>query len=123
MIESLTGSSRRTDVSFHRDGHININANVAKKLCLDDGDVIDIGRDGVEFYLYVRLKNAQAIGSHHCRCTRTKKRSCNFRAYSKQLCLKVLDIVGCSDLANLNIGHAASIDGRKGVVLIMRNRT
>ena len=54
MIQSLLEKSRKADISFHRNGKIDITARVARLLSLRRGDVIDVGVDNTECFLYVR---------------------------------------------------------------------
>ena len=41
-MESLLGNTRKHDLSFFRDGHIDITARVAKCINIEEGDIIDI---------------------------------------------------------------------------------
>jgi hypothetical protein len=63
-ITSIISSTRRPDISFYRNGCIEINARVARQLALSSGDVIDICRDGDEYFLCVRQRAASAVGRH-----------------------------------------------------------
>lgn len=95
-MQNLIQQSRRPDISFRRDGTINITAGVAKNLNLSRGDFINIAIHNCEFLLYVSARACNSIGRHHARCIPSKKGSYNFRAYSALLCRLVLDNAGVS---------------------------
>lgn len=123
-MESLTGAStRKPDIAFYRNGTINISARISRILCIADGDIIDICRNGMEYYLYVRSKGCEVMGHHMGVCRRTNPNTRNYRAHSVVLCGRVMDIVGCSDVVRLVTGEEVMIDGRRALTLIMRNRT
>jgi len=118
---SLLGNSRRPDISFYRDGHINITARVAKQLQLQAGDVIDIAYHLGEYYLYVRAKGEQLIGKHKAQCYPTKQGSHNFRCHSSKLCQSIMQISGATDAAKLPTGQYVVRNGCPAVILIVRN--
>ena len=93
-MTSLLPDSRRPDVTFRKDGRIDITARIAKMLHLQHGDVIDIATENDEFLLYVRLRGDQTIGRHEAQCRQTKQHSFNFRCYSKRLAQAIIRIVG-----------------------------
>lgn len=89
MTTLLSNNTRRPDVSFHPDGHIDITARIAKMLHLQDGDVIDVAVQNDEYLLFVRKKAADCTGRHEASVHPTNKgknHSNNFRAYSSRLC-------------------------------------
>ena len=88
-MQSILGNTRKADITFHADGRIDISARLAKTLPIHKGDVIDVLTDGVEYYLYVKLK-APAVGRHEAVCFPTHSRSHHFRAWSKRLCRAML---------------------------------
>ena len=110
-MESLLGNSRRPDVSFYKDGHIDITARVAKCLSLSDGDIIDIAKDGKELFLYVKLKNEQVVGLHtgRCRSTKPQKGYRNFRANCKRLSDAIFDICNATEGVQLMAGECQDI--------------
>lgn len=120
-MKSLLGYSRRPDISFHRNGRIDITARVAHKLNLQAGDVIDVAFDRVEFYLYVRQKGTAIKGRHEAQCWPTKRGSHNFRAHSSRLCRNVLALSGATDVARLPIGELEQRNGLPAVILIVKN--
>ena len=85
VVERLLGErTRRPDITFYRNGRIDITASVAERLSLRAGDVIDIARGKEEYYLYVRLRRSDgAVGRHEAQCYPSKSGTRNFRAYSK----------------------------------------
>lgn len=91
-MESILVNSRKPDVTFYRDGRIDITSRVAKILQLHEGDVVDIGVHQGEYYLYVRNRFTNIVGKHEAQCFASKKNSCNFRAYSKKICSAILQL-------------------------------
>lgn len=112
-MESLLGNTRRPDVSFFKNGRIDITASIAKKLNLDNGDVIDIARCDRELYLYVKWRNCDVVGNHAARCKATKSngRCANFRVFSVKLCASILEICGADKAARLAAGDAIHVEG------------
>lgn len=98
--------TRRPDVSFYRNGRIDITASVARVLDLHDGDVIDIDYQNGEYMLYVRLRGENAIGRHEAQCRPTKEGTFNYRAYSKKLCTAILAACNAVSEARLSMGTA-----------------
>ena len=98
-------NTRKPDITFYRDGRIEITARVTKALSLHPGDVIDIAHDGSEYYLYVKHHNA--IGRHEAQCRPTNHgKVCNsLRAHSKRLCMAVLNVNGNNNEARLPVGE------------------
>lgn len=86
-MRSILNNTRRPDVTFYPNGRIDITANVARKLNLHQGDVIDIvDNGGLEYLLYIKHRGETLVGNHEAVCRQSKRRSHNFRAYSKRLC-------------------------------------
>lgn len=111
-MESLLGNTRKPDVSFFKDGHINITARVAKTLNIEEGDVIDILKDGKELYLYVKAKSKDVVGLHmnRCRSTRPEKGYRNFRTNCKRLCDAIFQLCGSSEVVQLAAGEGFEIE-------------
>ncbi len=107
-MESILGNTRRPDVTFYGSGRIDITSRVAKLLLLHDGDVIDVGKQGGEFYLYVRMRSAGVVGKHEGRIFASKRNTRNFRAYSKRLCRAILDECGAQE-ARLPVGATVEL--------------
>lgn len=116
-MRSLLGISRRPDVTFYADGHIDITARVAQRLRLMPGDVIDVAVDEVECCLYVRLRANEADGRHEARVYPTKPRSRNYRAHSKRLCTKMLAKTDM-EVLRLPAGETVNYNGQEAVSLI-----
>lgn len=102
---SILGNTRRADISFHRNGRIDITATVAKTLKLSKGDIIDVDYRNGEYRLYVRLRECEAIGRHEAQCYPTKEGSHNLRANSKRLCRAILAACNAVKEAKLLIGE------------------
>lgn len=120
MIEVL-GTSRKPDVTFRKNGAIDISAWVSKRLGLRSGDTIGVAYDGNDYLLFVRAKREQIIGRHHAVCYATNRGSHNHRCHSTALCRKVLHLAGARDIARLPVGEFREIEGHPAFVLIIRN--
>lgn len=121
----LGKTTRRPDISFFRNGRIDITARLAKDIGLQPGDVIDIAIDGDEYLLHIRHKAQDVIGRHEAQCFPTNKwpkRTHNLRAHSKRLAEAVLHITG-TDNARLNAGMTFShpIYGTAAPIIIPNN--
>lgn len=122
-MESLLGNSRKPDISFYKDGHIDITARIAKCLSLSEGDIIDIVKDGRELLLYVKLKSEQAIGLHtgRCRSTKPQKSYRNFRVNCKRLTDAIFEICNATDVVQLMAGECQDVpDLGRAIPLITR---
>lgn len=79
---------RKHDISFYRDGRIDITAGIAKQLDLRRGDMIDIATGGWKCFLYVQKRANQIRGGRYegiVKPTNKGKHTNNFRTYSKTL--------------------------------------
>lgn len=111
-MESLLGNTRKPDISFFKDGHINITARIAKSLNIEEGDVVDILKDDRELYLYVKAKSNDLVGLHtnRCRSTRRKEGYRNFRANCKRLCDAIFEICHGSEVVQLAAGECFEME-------------
>lgn len=101
----LLHHTRRPDISFSRDGTINITARIVRDLALRPGDAISVATQDGEYFLH-------AIRPLECvrltaRCYPTKKGSRNYRAKSVELCRALLQAAG------IQADRAAFITGEK----------
>lgn len=112
-MKSILGNKiRKPDITFYRNGRIDISAHVVKALSMKRGDVIDILDHGMELYIFIRL-HAPTVGNYKATCYETKKNSRNFRTYSIQLCDGIMKICGADDLPRikLSVGEPVEIEG------------
>ena len=118
------GNSRKSDLTFWRDGHIDICARVSKALDLKEGDVIDIAMDdgfGQEYYLYSRRHNTQVHGRHEGTCRAVNgPRSRYLRANSKRLTRFVLQLMGHPDQAHVMCGEVTDTPLGRAMVIILK---
>lgn len=84
-MQSLLSTTRRPDITFYPNGRIDVTARIVKMLGIQSGDVIDIAKDGEEYYLYVKKKAVEAHGNHETALYPAVKRSNNMRCYSQRL--------------------------------------
>lgn len=108
-MQSILGNTRKTDITFHVNGRIDISAHVSKVLSIRKGDVIDMLRDDDEIYLYVKY-HAPLVGRHEAACFPTCTRSLHFRAWSQKLCRFIIRAGGSSlDKVKLGVGSPVEL--------------
>lgn len=107
LMESVLDNTRLPDISFHRDGQIDITSRIAKHLSLESGDVIDLIKDRGEVYIYIRHKSESVVGRHkaQCRATHSQGRSRYLRVNSIPLCRAIFDMCGECDVVKLAAGE------------------
>ena len=119
-MNTILGRTRRPDVTFYRNGKVDITSRVSRLLDIEAGDVIDIAADGIEYYLYVRHKRADIVGRHEGQVYATYRGRCrNYRCHSKRLCEAVLRVTN-GNVARLPVGEVEIKDGRKMLPIIIR---
>lgn len=120
-MQSILGNTRKTDITFHADGRIDISARVAKMLSLQRGDVIDVLLDGGELYLYIKL-HAPTVGRHEAACFPTHSRGRHFRAWSQRLCGYMIAAGGSSlDRVELGVGELVLLNVGAALPIIYKN--
>lgn len=109
-MTTLLPSTRRPDVSFYSDGHIDISKHLATQMQLQQDDVINIAEDKGELYLFVKMRAGEYIGTHQGRVRKTR---CNrYRVSSSALCKAVFRIAGAVNRpVRLPAGQAIDIPG------------
>lgn len=121
-MESIIGSPRRADITFHHNGCIDITSRVAKSLGIKPGDSIGIMRDGYEYYLkcHHHVESASGFWVAVCRPA-SRKGSGYMRAYCKQLTAPVLEACAAHKKVGLPCGEIVSDRlGNKLMPIIMR---
>lgn len=121
-MKSLVEINKLPDISFYPNGRIDITARLAKMLNLQCGDVIDISREGGEYYLHKRFQDFKPIGRHAacCYATHRYKNTCNnLRVYYKPLTDHILALVG-ADVARLAVGEPVNVNGILAVPIIYK---
>ena len=123
-MESLLGhNTRRPDITFYRNGRIDITARIANIIGLRAGDVIDIGRERGELYLYRLHKYETLIGRHEAQCMSTHKGrlhpSRNLRAFSKRLTDCILNMTTKGEIARIWCGSTTTFDNGETAVIII----
>lgn len=123
METVLGNSTRRPDITFYRNGRIDITSRVTKIMNLREGDVIDIGMERGEFILYRLRKAEEAKGRHEAQCYSSHKGrrhpSRNLRAYSKRLAEHILDIVNAGNIARIWAGETVELEGHGTAIIII----
>lgn len=109
-MESLIGNTRRPDVTFYKNGRIDITSYASRTLGVQDGDVIDIGHSQGEYYLYVRLRKDNCLGRHEGMCASSKRGSRNLRLYSKRICDVIFAVSKAQEKVQLAIGSPIEIE-------------
>ncbi len=125
-MKSILENSRKSDITFWRDGHIDICARVSRALDLKAGDVIDIAIDegfSHEYYLYARRNGGGRNGRHEATCRAVNgERSRYMRVNSKRLTHFVLHTTGEAEQARVICGEVTEIPLGKAVVIIMKGK-
>ena len=114
-MKSILENTRRPDVTFHRNGRIDIASRVSKVLSLCCGDVIDIGQEGDEWYIYKKYDGHSLTGNHKAQCRHTnsgKRFSHTMRCYSRRLCEVMFRLAGeDSDVLRVPVGEKTLTEG------------
>lgn len=105
-MKKLLEHTRRSDVSFSRNGTIRITARVARAIHLCPGDALNIAVANGEFLLHA-IHIANTFSRHEAQCYPSKKGSGNYCANSVRLCRSLLDTVGIPEpKASFMVGEA-----------------
>lgn len=120
-MKQLLSRTRRSDVTFRRNGRITICARSAKAIGLRPGDSINILADGPEYFLYaVHHDNSDA--GHVARVHRSNGPVGSFVANSVDLCRSLLSSVGiAADRASFFTGVPLLRAGRTLLPIITTN--
>lgn len=109
-MQSILGTTRKADITFHRGGRINISSNISKQLGLNNGDVIDIMVDRGEYYLYVKHR-APLSGRHEGMVMKSNRYGMHYVASSIKICKYMLNLCQCKDdILKLPVGEAVDIE-------------
>lgn len=108
-METLIGNTRRPDITFYANGRIDITAFVSKTLNIEDGDVVDIGHQDREYYLFVRHRKEDTLGRHEGKCFASKKGGRNLRIYSRRICDAIFAECHAQQKVQLAIGEPVEI--------------
>lgn len=122
-MTSILGNTRRSDITFHPRGNIDITARVTKLLGLAVGDVVDIYNDGNEFYLYVKHRAGTVAGRHEATLyptSRKVKRCNNLRCHSRRLCQAMQEACHASGVLKLPVGEPVNLRGTEALPIITR---
>lgn len=109
-MKSILGNTRKADITFSRNGRINISARVSKSLGLTNGDIIDIieDQDQEEFYLYVKYRSP-VVGRHEGKVFRSNKSGHYFVASSITLCRYILSKCNVNERVSLSCGSPITL--------------
>lgn len=88
-MQSVLVTSRRPDLTFSPTGRIDISARVAEILGLRHGDVVGIGEEGGELWIYIRHR-APVVGRHEGRVYLSNRGGRACRTWSRCMCGAVL---------------------------------
>lgn len=121
-MTSLLPNSRRPDLTVNISGRIDITCRIARLLNLQPGDVIDVCKSGMEYYLYVRHLAANIVGRHEGQCFPTSRGGRgSFRTWSVRLAKAIRAASGCEDfILRLPCGAAEVINEKVYVPIIIR---
>ena len=122
MTSLLPTTTRRPDITVNISGRIDITCRIAKMLNLNPGDVIDVCKSGVEYYLYVRHLAVDIVGRHEGQCYPTSRGGRgSYRTWSVRLAKAIRDANGCEDfILRLPCGEPQIINEKIYVPIIIR---
>ena len=109
-MKSIIGNTRRPDITFLKNGRIDISARIARLLDIHSGDVIDIAYSDKEFFLYIRHREPNILGRHEGRCFASKRGGNNLRVHSRRICEAILAECQAQNKAQLAVGEPADIE-------------
>jgi predicted aspartyl protease len=116
-MTSIVPKSRRPDITFTQSGCIELSARVVRALGIEAGDVIDIGREGREHYLYVAIRAADKVGRHRCEVRRVMRGERTSRVYSVAHCRYFL--ADGQEKVSLPVGEVTEVGGYKAMPIIV----
>lgn len=93
-MSPLLTNKRRIDLYFHKRGGIDIMANVAHALSLQEGDVLNLFRTDTEVYLYVSLRAAD-IHNPLARFRNAVRRDKKGKGHWRCQCIDITNYVNC----------------------------
>lgn len=122
MTSLLPDSTRRPDITVNISGRIDITCRIARLLKLNPGDVIDVCRSEVEYYLYVRHLAADIVGRHEGQCFPTSRGGRgSYRTWSVRLAKAIREASGSEDLIiRLPCGEPEVINEKVYIPIIIR---
>ena len=106
-MKSILGNSRIADLTFYKSGRIQISSRIGKGLAMEDGDVIDIGVEDGEYYLYI--KHRQPVGKHHAMVSPSSKHGGGFICSSIVLSRELLNLCGANEKLSLPCGEITQL--------------
>ena len=92
-IVAILGNASRGDVIFHHSGLIEISSSAAKKLCLTQGDSVDVEYCKRGLGCWIVACPDKDGGTRVWRSNRGER---HFRAHSQKLCAAVMQLCACS---------------------------
>lgn len=116
----ILGQTRRSDISFHLSGKIELSSRIVRALGISPGDVIDIMTSNAEFYLFVALRAASACGRHEAACYPSNRSGRHYRASSVRLCRAILARIPNDGHARFPAGDPTEINGIKAIPIITK---
>jgi hypothetical protein len=122
-MTSLLNNTRRPDITFNRNGRVDISARIAHLLSLCSGDVIDIAVHDNEYYIYVKYCGGNIVGRHEGQCySTTRSGHGTFRTWSVQLCKAIHNANGGNTAAlRLPCGMPVIFNGKTYIPIIIHN--
>lgn len=119
-MPSILQNIRRRDITFYRDGRINITARIAKILGLQPGDSIDINSEAGEFYLHA-VHHGLDVGQGVAQCRQARPGSPFLYVNSVALCRAIFRAIGFDgDKAAFAVGPAILKDTKPYLPIITR---
>lgn len=120
-MKNLLTSTRRHDITFRRDGTINLSSRIVHLLGISPGDCINVALDNDEYLLYVQRRANECVGRHVGACRPAKQNGRYYRANSVTLCREMLRIAGEQEIVCYPAGAPVFIGSTIYLPIITRN--
>ncbi len=108
-MQEIITTTRKPDVTFYRNGRIDISAGVARSLRLRAGDVISIAYESAdtppdrrEWYLHVRPRES-LLGRHEGAVFAAKKGYGSFRTHSRCMARTIFELCRATGQARVRL--------------------
>ncbi len=121
MYNSILGHTRRPDITFSRQGKVELSARLSRLLNLMPHDVVDILQDDRTGDCYVYCKHRSNGTRHDAQVFPTNRYGNHFRLHSKKLCRAVFARFPYHKGNKLSMPVAEAlqnIDGHEAVLII-----
>ena len=122
-MKDIVSRRRVADISVSGAGQITLNKATVEALRLEPGDVVTIGEEQGEWYLYRLFRSSEVRGQRTGRLQRVTRHGRTLRMHSRALAMAIRRRMGLPDWWSrvvLYTGERKTIDGKECLTVIMR---